>query len=357
MKFTLASIVALAVTASATVVDLNKRDTPLEVKLAKTGNSKVKATVTNTGSISYKLLYKGTLLDNAPVDKLYVSSKQSKTPLDGGVKLRLATANLSEDAFLPIAAGQTMEFDIDLAELYDVSQTGTYNVLASGAIPFAKTSSTDLSGKLSYSSNVLSIDVDGVEASKVSKLVTSKSVSKRSKYQGDCSSDRQSAIFTALDNCASLANSASSAALSGDASRFETFFKDTSSSVRNTVSARLSAVAGDCSSNSGGATSTYCTDIYSNCGGNVLAYTYPPTNEIVYCDIFFDDLPGLTNQCYAQDQATTVLHEETHAPAVYSPGTEDNGYGYDAATSLSSSQAVGNADSYALFANSVYNNC
>jgi hypothetical protein len=35
----------------------------------------------------------------------------------------------------------------------------------------------------------------------------------------------------------------------------------------------------------------------------------------------------------------------------YSPGTEDNGYGYAAATSLSSSAAVLNADSYALYAN------
>lgn len=35
----------------------------------------------------------------------------------------------------------------------------------------------------------------------------------------------------------------------------------------------------------------------------------------------------------------------------YSPGTEDNGYGYSAATALSSSAAVLNADSYALYAN------
>lgn len=49
--------------------------------------------------------------------------------------------------------------------------------------------------------------------------------------------------------------------------------------------------------------------------------------------------------------ATTTLHEYTHAPGVYSPGTEDNGYGYAAATSLSSANAVANADSYALYAN------
>jgi hypothetical protein len=35
----------------------------------------------------------------------------------------------------------------------------------------------------------------------------------------------------------------------------------------------------------------------------------------------------------------------------YSPGTGDNGYGYSAATSLTSAKAVLNADSYALYAN------
>ena len=35
----------------------------------------------------------------------------------------------------------------------------------------------------------------------------------------------------------------------------------------------------------------------------------------------------------------------------YSPGTADNGYGYSAATSLTSAKAVLNADSYALYAN------
>lgn len=53
----------------------------------------------------------------------------------------------------------------------------------------------------------------------------------------------------------------------------------------------------------------------------------------------------------AQDQATTVLHEFTHAPGVYAPGTDDHGYGYAASTALSASAALNNADSYALYAN------
>ncbi|KAG9877499.1 hypothetical protein KCU94_g22045, partial [Aureobasidium melanogenum] len=99
------------------------------------------------------------------------------------------------------------------------------------------------------------------------------------------------------------------------------------------------------------------TDIYGGCSSGVLAYTLPSNNYIAYCPLFFSDLPGLTGRCHDQDQATTVLHEETHAPGVYSPGTEDNGYGYSAATSLSSYDAVLNADSYALYANAIYAGC
>jgi deuterolysin len=89
----------------------------------------------------------------------------------------------------------------------------------------------------------------------------------------------------------------------------------------------------------------------NSCEPNVLAYTLPSQNVIANCDIYYSDLPALANKCHAQDQATTTLHEFTHAPGVYSPGTDDLGYGYDAATGLSSADAVMNADSYALYAN------
>ena len=60
---------------------------------------------------------------------------------------------------------------------------------------------------------------------------------------------------------------------------------------------------------------------------------------------------GTDNDVQAQDQATTVLHEFAHAPGVYSPGTDDLGYGYAAATALTTAQALNNADSFALYAN------
>jgi deuterolysin len=252
---------------------------------------------------------------------------------------RIATSSLTEDSFKSIAAGETIEVEIELAELYDLSKSGKYNVLAQGVIEYAENDSTALSGAvLSYSSNQLSIDVDAAKTAKIETAL--QSLTKRTAVQSDCSSTRLTAIRTALSNCNKLATAAATAATSGSASKFQEYFKTTSSTTRSTVAARLRAVASDCASTTGGKTRTYCTDIYGGCESNVLAYTLP-----------FYQLPALSGQCHAQDQATTVLHEETHAPAVYSPGTQDNGYGYSAASSLTAARALANADSYALYAN------
>jgi deuterolysin len=265
----------------------------------------------------------------------------------------MATGSLTEESFKSIAAGETIEVEIELAELYDLSTSGKYNVLAKGLIEYAEADSTALSGAvLSYSSNQLEVDVDAVKTAKIETAV--QSLTKRTAIQSDCTGTRLSAVRTALSNCNRLATAAATAATSGSASKFQEYFKTTSSSTRSTVAARLRAVASDCASTTGGKTRTYCTDVYGACSSGVLAYTLPSNNYIAYCPLFFSALPALSGQCHAQDQATTALHEETHAPAVYSPGTQDNGYGYSAATSLSASSALANADSYALYANGMF---
>lgn len=265
--------------------------------------------------------------------------------------LRLATMDLHDDIFMPILSGQTIEREIDIAELYEIFLSDTYKVKAAGAFPYAPINSTALTDRaLPFVSNTLVMDIDGAEAVKVEKALDRMHF-KRTNVQNDCTGTKLDAVNTALRNCSELATAASTAAKSGSDDRFQEYFKTTNSSVRQTVADRFTAVATDCSTNSSGATDTYCNDVYDSCTSNVLAYAVPNNNLIVYCPIFFDDLPPLAQDCHQQDRATTVLHEETHNPGVYSPGTMDNGYGYSAATALSSSQAVMNADSYALFAN------
>jgi deuterolysin len=70
--------------------------------------------------------------------------------------------------------------------------------------------------------------------------------------------------------------------------------------------------------------------------------------------VYFQVLPTVSRVCHDQDQATTTLHEFTHAPAVYSPGTDDYAYGFDGLDSLPSSERVLNADTYALYANGTF---
>lgn len=58
---------------------------------------------------------------------------------------------------------------------------------------------------------------------------------------------------------------------------------------------------------------------WNSCETNVLAYTLPSLNVIANCDIYYSYLPALTGTCHSQDQATTTLHELTHAPGVLVP--------------------------------------
>ncbi|KAF2133668.1 neutral protease 2-like protein [Dothidotthia symphoricarpi CBS 119687] len=345
------SVAALASYASAASVDVNKRETPLSVQLTAAGNSAVKVTLTNSGEKNLNLLSKGTFLDEQlPVEKVsvYSAGGSAKVPFEG-IKVRLLTSGLSADDFLSLAAGETKELTVETAALHTLDAGGDFDIFAKGLLPFAEEGSTELAGSFNYESNKLAMSIDGAQAAQVAKALT-----KRTVIGSSCTGTRLSTVRTALSNCARLATSAATAATAG--TKLTTYFKSTTTATRNTVAARLRAVSTDCGGTSS-RTSTNCNDPYGGCASNVLAYTVPSANFITYCPIFFSDLPALSSTCHGQDQATTVLHEETHAPGVYSPGTDDLGYGYAAATRLSTANALNNADSFALYANAVYLNC
>ncbi|GME28774.1 peptidase m35 deuterolysin [Neofusicoccum parvum] len=347
--FTGLSIAALATAASAVSLNLNKRDSPLDVKLEMVGNTEVKASVTNTGASDLKLYKTGSFLDTAAVEKVEIYSAESRVGFEG-VRLRTVTSGLTEDAFQAIAAGETVEVTFDVAQMHDLATGGAFDILSQGAIPYAEADSTELAGALSYVSNKLSATVNGAEAEKVRRGFT-----KRAALQSDCTSTRGTATRTALTNCRSLALAASSAAAGGSASKFSEYFKTTSSSTRSAVAATFSKVASECGSTTSGASDYYCTDVYGYCESNVLAYTIPSQAIMVNCPLYYSALPALTSSCHSQDQATTTLHEVTHLTQI--KGTDDLGYGYSAATALSASQALNNADTYALYSNAIYAGC
>jgi len=250
--------------------------------------------------------------------------------------------------------GQTIDVHVDAAHVHDLSAGGKFGILAKGTIPFSEAGANKLSGVARFESRRLDVDVDGVRAGHIRNFENQK----RSQLQADCVGDFGAATNLALQNCVGLANAAADYAANGDSAKMIEYFKGDDTDTRSTVNARLTAVANECSTNTTGATQYTCNEADAGaCGEGILAYTFPDTGVVVNCNLYYSYLPDISSDCHAQDKATTTLHEFTHANGVYSPGTADNAYGYDASVALDHDSAVNNADTYALFANSIYAGC
>ncbi|KAF4259015.1 hypothetical protein KXV70_002244 [Aspergillus fumigatus] len=349
MKITALASAILAVAQGA--LALPARAPALDITLSQVNNTRIKAVVKNSGTEKITFVHLNFFNDPSPVKK--VSLYRNATEVEfTGIKQRLRSDGLSNDALTTLAPGATYEDEFDIASTANLTQGGPVTVRTQGFVPIAM--NNKIAGYIPYSSNELELEVDAEKAVAVPASI--KPLDRRTKITSSCTGNRATVLNTALRNAASIASKAADAASSGSSALFTEYFKSTSGNIRSAVAARLKAVASEASMNGGGSTTYYCSDPYGYCDSNVLAYTLPSTNEVVNCELFYT-LQEVTNDCHGQDQATTIIHEFTHAPGVYPPGTEDLGYGYSAATALSTSNALNNADSYALFANAVYLNC
>ncbi|ROT37072.1 neutral protease [Sodiomyces alkalinus F11] len=347
----IAGVTALVGLVTAASVDLSRRETPLEVKLDHAGNSVIHASLTNNGDEALKLFTTGTFLDDRAVEKVEVYSGNTKLPFDG-LRLTVSTVNLPEDAFRVINAGETIEVDFDAAELHDLSSGGDYGIQTKGAFSYAALNSTEVVGVVPYSSNTLHSTIDGSHAASVHKEFQAKA--KRTIVQGDCQGYQRTATETAIRNCQPHAVRARWAAQNNPA-KLQEYFKSTSAHVKNTVTAVFDRVAYQCGSTNSGDTRYYCSDVYRACSGGAIAYALPSQNFIVNCPTFFT-LPAYSYQCHAQDQQSTVVHEMTHLYKV--AATADYGcYGYNCVRALSAAQNLNHADTYSLFAQSLFAGC
>lgn len=136
-----------------------------------------------------------------------------------GIRKRVKTSNLTENAFTHIAAGQTIEITVDVATVHDLSVGGTFKVSSRGALPFAPHGSTTLSNEaLAYSSNELEVNIDGATAAKVKRAI--QPLDRRTRLQSDCTGTRETNTRQALQNCQQLASVAAGQASTGSASKF-----------------------------------------------------------------------------------------------------------------------------------------
>ncbi|KAK9443275.1 metallo-endopeptidase [Metarhizium brunneum] len=344
----LAALVSLGATAP-------QAPTPLDVQLQMDGNSAVKATITNNGKDDLKIFRTGTILDKSAIQKTRITGVDGKAASFEGFRQRITTKGLKDDAFERIPAGQSIEVTFNVGEVHDLSSGGKFDIHSSGVMHFANDSNNTIIGSVPYHSNSITANINGSEAGALLKSFqrAQKRAMKRTNVQSDCTGNHRSVTDTALNNCQQLASSAQSAARSNDA-KVKEYFKDSSAATKNAVADVFGKAATECGSTGGGVSKYYCTDISNQCQGGVLAYTYPGQSYQAYCGSYFE-MPPLTSQCHAQDQATTNLHETTHLTQI--KGTTDNGYGYDNAMKLDTQKALDNADTYALFANAIKVNC
>ena len=156
---------------------------------------------------------------------------------------------------------------------------------------------------------------------------------------------------TALDTFLSAPASSGSAAVRGS---LQKFFKSTSAAVAQRVRDRLELVRTDITSRGDPANpdpqrrqafTVECHDKTDQTCQVANAYVTPDQNTLVFCPIFFD---GFT----PEQRAMSIVHEMAHAILGLNIG--DRAYNYDRLLpSLSTAEALDNAESYALFTREV----
>ncbi|KAK2027829.1 deuterolysin metalloprotease [Colletotrichum zoysiae] len=326
----------------------NITQTPFKIRLKRgSGNTDVKIYLTNTDSKPWKLFKTATILDKAAIEKVAVYANSERLDFDG-VRLRIAPQKLmSNDSYLRIRAFQTIEILFNFGQMHDLGDFGVYDLKINSGIPYAEEDKTEIAGVIPITSNTLKVkDVD-TRLAALTRMAFHQSI-KRTMVQSDCQGDQLDTVNLALSNCVTLAEQAAGA--TGNDTRMDEYFKDTSDEAKNNVTDVFNKIAGECQSNIDGVSKQYCGDVYKSCSPGVLAYTVPAYSYMVNCPLYFSALPSLTTSCHGQDQTTTTLHEMTHL--LQMKGTLDFGvYGYDAMKTLESSQNLNHADTYCLFAN------
>ncbi|KAH7102533.1 hypothetical protein BKA62DRAFT_699804 [Auriculariales sp. MPI-PUGE-AT-0066] len=261
---------------------------------------------------------------------------------------------LDETAYTTIKAGETVTVVHDISNLFD------FETLGAGAFDITPLANLPVVvSKVAGSSPVLTpftFETAPKASVKVSGDVARRSLpgaEKAKRAVVSCSTSSYasfiSASYTEGKALASLA--ASYINSNGANSLFTAYYKTNSPS---TIASRFSAVANENSSSR----TLGCSDPYSVCNGNVIAYTViSGSRPIYFCSIFYNEVAS-SRLCSGTTVASrnirggTTLHELTHAV----DSTTDVTYGCSADQALSASNQLANADNYNCFSTQVYQN-
>ncbi|KAF1975738.1 deuterolysin metalloprotease [Bimuria novae-zelandiae CBS 107.79] len=328
---------------------------PLSISIAEADAHVVNVAVTNTGSETLQVFKGNTVFSShATKDLLVADADGNALPFDG-IYVNYKKKSLTSDNFQKIAAGETVTVSVNAAKSYKLQGIKHAKVAAIQGFQYAAGESAP--STLSELSVCADLKTDSVTVTPDQSAVAEDHIShkreeafnsriqKRAITYSSCSTSQTSSLKTSVNHAISMASAAYTAANTA-ADFFTTWFKSTSNESKvRTIYNQVANVQTTSPKIS-------CTDTSNDCSdGTALLYTVPGMNLIVPCpNNGFWDFPELAPQCEGDDydKAGSILHEMTH---LY--GTGDYGYGPTAAKALSASQAVMNADTYEMYAESV----
>jgi peptidyl-Lys metalloendopeptidase len=242
--------------------------------------------------------------------------------------------------YISLRSGESLSFTVNLAEYYDLSQSGDYQVFyAVASFQLFDERGNAFRYRDALVSDPLSLKLEGREPK--GRPTPPPSPEPGGNSFNACTEDQQSLLVSAREQAKIYANESSSYLdrISSGTERYIEWFGAYSNGRHATVGAHFSAIA-NAMTNAGITFDCKCKQPY-------YAYVYPNQPYNIYlCKVFWQaPLSG------TDSKAGTLIHEMSHFDVV--AGTDDVVYGQAGARDLADSDpdlAITNADSHEYFA-------
>jgi deuterolysin len=251
---------------------------------------------------------------------------------------------LDDKDFESIAAGQSVSTVFNVAELFDLSNGGSFAIKPTGSLKYAKGGNALDIGTINYVPHEIVANIDGEQASSVRRDLHA--LYDRAAVSDDCPYERYNAAHRSIQNVHDMAQAAAEAARYGEDRLMDQVFRRSDYEAREIVAETYDKMVQYYSSDEGGIPRIHCADVGNLCSPRTTAYVLPEKSVVVFCDNWFEDYVEQNPNCERHDQSVIAVHEASHLDEI--KGTTDNEGVYD---------NLNHADSYGVFAHLVQNDC
>jgi deuterolysin len=333
------------------------QNSTLHVELqALTISGNIKAIITNLGSsAAYFSIHQNLLSTDPDARKLQVFTPENDPVVfTGAGETFYASTQEPAKEFQKLLPRFSIIREIEVVSNFDLQPNRIYFVQAAGFVPYyiEGQDSANIQTAL-FESNLLEWPSPNT-IPPVSRALELQSATNF--ILGSCQSKAlQDNIKKAAAVAADVAKKAASHAMDGkDRASFIAYFKKDSPENRKKVSGRLSAIAAVLSNDRGPIKIVCGEGPKSPCAkGGALGWTEVSGGNTFICPQVVKVPTSITN-CDGTQLPGILIHELTHSTDVYKPSTDDHASDAQRCKALSEARAINNANSYNLYALSVY---